>query len=332
MKALRNLFVGLLSALIGYSVFQQLWVFFELKKAEPYPIDVKDSPTQPSRTTLTQVASEEAYRIEHRIEDGIERISYFPTEQRFKTPILLVHGMWFGAWCWELWQEELAHLGWESHAISLPGHGGSPVQRPIHRCTLDYYLKFLAAAVDRFEVKPFLIGHSMGGALGQWYLRYYQDDLSGLALVASWVAHSALRDGLIPMVRQDPLVVPLTMASWDASSWVRNPIVAAEKLISKNAVISPEVLHKQLGPESVLVVYQHNPPFWRPPTNVRTPIIVLAGEEDKVVTMQGSEETANHYRSQLIIAPGAGHTLMLEHNWQASLHAITRWMESLSSD
>jgi hypothetical protein len=56
------------------------------------------------------------------IESGIERVRYIPKQRRFETPILLQHGMWHGAWCWQWWQELLAEWGWESHAYSLPGH------------------------------------------------------------------------------------------------------------------------------------------------------------------------------------------------------------------
>src|SRR5690349_6737067 len=108
---------------------------------------------------------------QYEIKGGIEWVSYLPKQRNGFPPILMQHGMWHGAWCWQGWQECLAEWGWESHAISLPGHGGSPVQRPIRLCTLDYYLKFVRVAVDALPQKPILMGHSMGGALTQWYLR-----------------------------------------------------------------------------------------------------------------------------------------------------------------
>ncbi|RRR69322.1 MAG: hypothetical protein EI684_16040 [Candidatus Viridilinea halotolerans] len=42
-----------------------------------------------------------------------------------------------------------ATWGWESHAHSLPGHGASPVQRPIRWCTLQYYYEFLNTELRR---------------------------------------------------------------------------------------------------------------------------------------------------------------------------------------
>jgi pimeloyl-ACP methyl ester carboxylesterase len=118
-----------------------------------------------------------AYTIRHTIEDGIERIVYIPKQRRFETPLLLVHGIWHGAWCWQFWQELFAAWGWESVAFSQPGHAGSPEQRTIRLCTLDYYLAFVKSEVERPPRQPVMIGHSMGGALTQWYLKHVGDDL-----------------------------------------------------------------------------------------------------------------------------------------------------------
>src|SRR5512138_1696248 len=106
------------------------------------------------------------FSVQHSIHNGIEWITYLPRQRRFETPILMQHGMWHGAWCWQPWQELFATWGWESHAHSLPGHAGSPVQRPLRWATLGYYFEFLRAEeIERFPRRPVLMGHSMGGAL-----------------------------------------------------------------------------------------------------------------------------------------------------------------------
>ncbi|MEM7098408.1 MAG: alpha/beta fold hydrolase [Pseudomonadota bacterium] len=138
------------------------------------------------------------------VENGIERISYLPARQRFSTPIVMQHGMWHGAWCWDSWQGALAEFGWESHSLSLPGHGRSPEQRPIRWCTLDYYLGFLSEFIEGVSSRPVLMGHSMGGALTQRYLKKVRDDLPAAVLVASWPSHSTFASGLVDFMRLDP--------------------------------------------------------------------------------------------------------------------------------
>jgi pimeloyl-ACP methyl ester carboxylesterase len=42
---------------------------------------------------------------------------------RTEIPVVLVHGMWHGSWCWSLVTEELAARGLRSVAVDLDGHG-----------------------------------------------------------------------------------------------------------------------------------------------------------------------------------------------------------------
>ncbi len=128
-----------------------------------------------------------AYSIERQLDNGIERIIYTPTQQRYQTPILMGNGMWHGAWCWQPWQELLAEWGWQSIAFSLPGHGQSPARRAYRLNTLGYYYRTLKAEIERLPTKPIYMGHSMGGALGQWHLAKGGDDLPGHGLGSAMV-------------------------------------------------------------------------------------------------------------------------------------------------
>jgi pimeloyl-ACP methyl ester carboxylesterase len=267
------------------------------------------------------------YTVEHVIEDGIERITYTPRTPKFTTPILMAHGMWHGAWCWQQWQEFFAEWGWTSVAYSLPGHGKSPLQRPIAECTLDYYLSFLRDEVARLPKPPILMGHSMGGALCQWYLRHVSTDLPAVVLVAAWVHDSAQADAAWLFTKQDPQGVLLAMQTGDATPYIRNPHHAAQKLISKHSIYTPEQLHAKLGPESAIITVQHNPPFWKPAENVKTPMLYLAGEKDAVVSMNGSRKTAAHYGAEFIVVPDAAHNLMMDAHYQKTAGQINAWLQ-----
>jgi pimeloyl-ACP methyl ester carboxylesterase len=267
----------------------------------------------------------EQFTLIHTIEDGIERIVYRPQKRRFQTPILMQHGMWHGAWCWQLWQELLAEWGWESHAFSLPGHAGSPEQRPIATCTLDYYLSFLKAEVERLPCRPVLMGHSMGGALTQWYLKYVGDDLPAAVLVAPWVSHS-MNANLLRPARLDPLGAILMFLSGTATPFMRTPERAAKALLSPQAVYTPQQLHAQLGPESVLVLAQHNPPFWSPPKGVKTPLLWLAGEVDAVIGERLERRSAAYYQAEYVLIEQAGHNLMMAHNYRQTAETIHCWL------
>lgn len=296
-------------------------------------IDVQKTLNTPQNLALKGVQRIDArdtdsYTVEHVIENGIERITYTPRTPKFTTPILMAHGMWHGAWCWQQWQEFFAAWGWTSIAYSLPGHGKSPLQKPIADCTLDYYLSFLRDEVARLPSPPILMGHSMGGALCQWYLRYVSTDLPAVVLVAAWVHDSAQAESIWLFMKQDFVGTLLMAQQGDATPYIRTPQHAAQKLISKHSIYTPEQLHVKLSPESALITIQHNPPFWFPAENVKTPMLYIAAEKDTVISVDGGRRTAAHYGVDFAVVPDAAHNLMMDAHYQETAKQINTWLQN----
>ncbi|MBK9180597.1 MAG: alpha/beta hydrolase [Acidimicrobiales bacterium] len=75
--------------------------------------------------------------------------------------VVLVHGAWHGAWCWERLVDELAGRGVPSIAVDLPGHGAST--GPLGDLYGD--AAEVAATLDRVDGPAVLVGHSYGGAV-----------------------------------------------------------------------------------------------------------------------------------------------------------------------
>jgi pimeloyl-ACP methyl ester carboxylesterase len=264
------------------------------------------------------------FEVSRSVENGIERIVYTPREKRFATPIIMQHGMWHGAWCWQGWQEQLAEWGWESHAHSLPGHAGSPVQRPIRWCTLGYYLQFLKAEIERLPRKPVLMGHSMGGALTQWVLKE-RDDLAAAVLVAPWLSHSMIGP-ILRTIPRDPVGFLRCILDLTTTPLVRSPFRAAQMFIHEGAALSPQALYEQLGPESIWVLLQYNPLLWRPARQVKTPMLWLAGEADTLIPEVGEKKSAAHYGAAYISVAEAGHNIMMEKRSQETIRAVHEWL------
>ena len=275
--------------------------------------------------TLSETSAGDGFSVAHTIEDGIERVTYLPKQRRFQTPILMQHGMWHGAWCWQHWQELFARWGWESRAFSLPGHAGSPTQRPIAQCTLDYYLFFLKSEVERMSRPPVLMGHSMGGALVQWYLKYV-GDVPAAVLVASWVSDDMPKQSLGRILRLDPWGLVLRLRDGTATPYIRTAQRAARMFITEGAVYSPEELHAKLGPESALVLVQHRPPRWSPPANVKTPMLWLGAQQDALIDEDGAQRSAAFYKARYLPVAGAGHDIMLEKNYRQTAESVHTWL------
>lgn len=98
--------------------------------------------------------------------------------------IVLVHGICHGAWCWENFIDYFAERGYQCYAVSLRGHGGSDGNEDINSFTLSDYVDDVKTVVDMCAAKPFLVGHSMGGAVVQRYIGKYAGTVEGAVLFA----------------------------------------------------------------------------------------------------------------------------------------------------
>src|ERR1700683_5271907 len=74
--------------------------------------------------------------------------------------VVLVHGAWHGAWCWDQVVGPLEARGIPVVALDLPGHGASP--EPLGDLATD--AAALRAALDRVDTAV-VCGHSYGGAV-----------------------------------------------------------------------------------------------------------------------------------------------------------------------
>jgi pimeloyl-ACP methyl ester carboxylesterase len=77
------------------------------------------------------------------------------------TTLMLVHGAWHGAWCWDKIRTRLDAAGVASIALDLPGHGASG--SPLGDLVDD--TDSVSRAIDAVDGPVVLVGHSYGGAV-----------------------------------------------------------------------------------------------------------------------------------------------------------------------
>jgi pimeloyl-ACP methyl ester carboxylesterase len=75
--------------------------------------------------------------------------------------VVLVHGAWHGAWCWERVLPGLTEQGLTVTALDLPGHGED--REPLTDLHGD--AARVTEALDRLDDPAVLVGHSYGGAV-----------------------------------------------------------------------------------------------------------------------------------------------------------------------
>lgn len=259
----------------------------------------------------------------------LEVLSRPSAEPGRRPPLLFVHGIAVGAWVWdEHVLPFFAAAGFDAHALSLRGHGGSGGGDGLARWTLADYAADLAAAVGGFDRPPVVIGHSLGGAVVQ---RWVKDGgrPAGVALLASvppWgLGPSAWRMGLnspallaevlkltaLGPERVDPGILRAGLFSADLPD--EACIRFAHRVGGESAVVGAEL--------------QGWPPFtplpWQMPR-----CFVLGGADDRFVPSEEVWLTGLYYGVQSVIVPRLAHALMLDTRWRDAAEPLLGWLRA----
>lgn len=260
----------------------------------------------------------------------LEVIRRMPVRDRGRPRLLFVHGISVGAW---IWDEHVlpwfAEAGFEACALSLRGHGASWGQDGIAEWRLADYTADLDQAARSLGGPLVVVGHSLGGAVVQNWIRTGGRPL-GMALLASvppWgLALSALRMGLsTPALFRAVLAMSLHGAR------------AADPAILRAGLFSDDVDRSRfrrfvarVGEESRLVgpELQGWPPFaplpWQAPRS-----FVLGGADDRFIPADEVWRTGAYYGCRPHIVPRLAHALMLEPRWQDAVLPLRDWLFTL---
>ncbi len=238
-----------------------------------------------------------------------------------RPPLLLVHGAGHGAWCWELWQERLPGLGWESYALSLRNHPGSrAVERQtfLERLRVEDYADDVATVARHIARPCVVVGHSMGGIVVQRFAARYGAEggaLAGLVLLAS------VGPGQLGPLRPAPLPTdqPYTLSRE----------VAAERYFHTARPDVRERALERLVPESPAVMNQSTVGAGVPiaPEEIACPVLVVTAGHDRSVAPRDGR-IADYYGGQWLHDAEDGHDVMLEGGWAALLARILAWADA----
>lgn len=256
----------------------------------------------------------------------LEIISKYPAGNARPTPLLFIHGMMLGAWCWEVhFLNYFAQNGFAAHAINLRGHGNSEGRQNLRWTRISDFVIDLANAVEQITPSPILIGHSMGGFVIQKYLENH--DAPGAVLLSSpppaGLLETALRIALL-----HPLVFAKVNLTMNLQPVIATPQLAREAFFSADLPDEELTIYwKKMQNESYrafLDMVGLNLPH---PSRVKTPLLVLGVERDKMLNPRQIMATARAFNTQAEIIPGVAHNSMLEQNWRRVAERILRWLK-----
>ena len=245
----------------------------------------------------------------------LELITRLPAADAHDTPIIFVHGMFHGAWCWEPhFLPFFAQHGFKSHALSLRGHGSSDGRDRLRWTSLSDYVADLAQIVSQMENPPILVGHSMGGFIVQKYLETHH---TPLAVLLASAPPSGLGPVTLRLARRHPLIFLKINSTFSLIHLVRTPELYREMFFSDH-VSSSDLLtyHAQVGDESMRVFMDMMVLNLPRPELVTTPMLVLGSSADTAIIPDDIHTTAAAYHTKAEFFQSMGHAMMLDVGWQ----------------
>jgi 3-oxoadipate enol-lactonase len=232
--------------------------------------------------------------------------------------LLCVHGSSFGRGTWQPCLPTLAATGrYRPIALDQPGHGGStgPACRSVEELGAT-----VAAFVDALELaRPFVyLGHSLGGAVGQWYQRQHPDDVVALGLISTSPGFTVDADTLerwkadgvdYPVERLDAIVSP------EADGATRARVMDAR------AATTLDALHGDLD---AIAGWQN--PEW---LAIDVPVLVMTADADTPAIADYARRWADGLRRATFASiPRAGHMMPIEQP-ELTAGAILEWLDEV---
>ena len=256
----------------------------------------------------------------------LEIISKYPHEKTHTTPLLLVHGAWHGAWCWENFLPYFAEHGYEAHAFSLRGHGNSEGKDAIRWNSTRDYVTDLEQVVSNISPPPVLIGHSMGGYIVQKYLE--SRNAPAGVLIAS-IPTAGIIGMLLRMLKRHPASTLKALLLLNTWYFVSTPALAKDAFFSDNFPDEKFLeYYARIQTESFRLALEAAFLNLPRPKRIRAPLLVIGAEKDRVFTVSEERKTARAYDTEAIIYPEMAHDMMLERSWQVVADQILNWLNS----
>jgi pimeloyl-ACP methyl ester carboxylesterase len=258
----------------------------------------------------------------------LELLHHAASNDLSRPPLLFVHGVSHGAWCWdEFFLPYFANNGWDVYALSLRGHGKSQGREHLNSFGLDDYVEDVLNAIDHIGMKPVLLGHSMGGGISQQILRRTPERILAAGLLAS-MPPGFLQPGEQPTITMQ-----------------EHGLVAISRLLQGETLTANEVLSLPFfgGRISLEQAQRYITLLQTESARVRddirkmtteagpvpVPLLVVGTRNDMLFGEASMLRTAKHYGVEAHIMDSSCHDLMLDLEWERCANTILDWLHTV---
>lgn len=218
------------------------------------------------------------------------------------TPLVLLHGACESS---SFWKAQIEELQEKHHLIllDLPGHGQSA--RLGDEVSIPLYSMILREVVQGLDLdSPFLIGHSMGGAIAMTVAVEAPKLLGGLVLANTGAKLGVLSEILAGLETDyaatiQTIIAPRELGAAHADSlleWISNEMVLTDPSVGLGDFLacSRFDIRAQLK-------------------NIGVPSLIISGDKDSLTPAKWAAYlNENISDSQLVVVQGTGHLTMLE--------------------
>jgi non-heme chloroperoxidase len=259
----------------------------------------------------------------------LEIISSEPKQRKYPHPLLLVHGAYVAAWCWEEhfipWFTE---QGYAVHALSLRGHGESEGNLSLHSFRLRDFADDIALVAEGLDAPPILVGHSMGGMVIQKYLEHAT--VPGALFLTTIPISGVGVAGFEIAIRSPLMYAQLCMVQ----NWGNNfatPEFARSMLFSKNLSHEDFLRYQpRFQAESSAAIMDVTMMDLPLPAKVnKVPMHFIGAEDDHLFSPHLIRQTAEAYNCEAEFIPHAPHMVMLDPAWKSCAQSMHSWFQTL---
>lgn len=247
-----------------------------------------------------------------------------------RTPVVMVHGAFCGAWVFKGWRALFEASGFAVHTPLLRHHEPDADLAKLGRTGLADYTNDLCALIEQIGDSPIVVGHSLGG------------------LIAQMLAERARVRALVLLAPSPPwgmfcstgLEFMSAQALYFEGAFWRKAIAPQRQIAAKTALeFVPDAerarVLDQLVPESGQAMFEvlhwmldlHRASH----VNARAiagPILCLAGAQDRINPPETVRRIARRYdgRARYEKLSGHGHWLTGEPGWEKIAGGAVEWL------
>ena len=253
-----------------------------------------------------------------------------------KGDIVFVHGICHDARCWKNFMEFFSEQGYRCSALSLRGHGGSGGKERLQSFTLSDYVEDVEQVVAQCETKPFLVGHSMGGAVVQQFIGKHEDLVRGAVLFAPatapkmnrWMTFASLRHRDMRKAAYVSLGIKTPKIVQGAAFFT----AVGEKGKRLSRIIDPAPYMEMLQKESRKITLCELYRDYTSNHEVSIPVFVIGSCADAYFPDKSLTATADVYagneKTALVILRRLCHDMMLDPDWTESAGPVLEFVEN----